>query len=124
MRGLLGHAVRFSVTGEVMAAGEGIEPMLSLRCVLPEMPIAAALSAAHLAAILSPDTLLWLYIVRDDDPAGDGEWDGIVERAVVLGIEALPISPVLEGLKEDPRLHGLDTFRPRSVFNSRHKTWC
>ena len=45
--------------------------MLSLRCVMPDMPMMAALSAAHLAAILFPDTLRRLYIARDDDPAGD-----------------------------------------------------
>jgi len=71
MGDLLGHAVRFGVAGEVMAAGEGIETMLSLRCVLPTMPMVAALSAAHLSAILFPDTLQRLYIARDDDPAGD-----------------------------------------------------
>ena len=72
MGDLLGNAVRFGVAGDVMAAGEGIETMLSLRCVLPTMPMAAALSAAHLAAILFPATLRRLYIARDDDPAGDG----------------------------------------------------
>ena len=51
---LLGYAVRFGAAGEIMAAGEGIETMLSLRCVLPTMPMAAALSAAHLAAIQFP----------------------------------------------------------------------
>ena len=34
----------------------------------------AALSAAHLAAILFPATLRQLYIARDDDPARDGAW--------------------------------------------------
>lgn len=43
---LLGNAVRFGVAGEVMAAGEGIETMLSLRCVLPTMPMVAALGGA------------------------------------------------------------------------------
>ena len=43
--------------GEVMAAGEGIETVLSIPQVLPDMPMLAALSAAHLAAILFPDTL-------------------------------------------------------------------
>jgi hypothetical protein len=33
---LLGHAVRFGVADDVMAAGEGIETMLSLRCVMPD----------------------------------------------------------------------------------------
>ena len=111
MGDLLGHAVRFGVAGEVMAAGEGIETMLSLRCVLPEMPMAAGLSAAHLAAILFPDTLRRLYIVRDDDPAGDGARDTLVERAAALGIEALPLSPMLGDLNEDLRLRGIDAFR-------------
>lgn len=111
MGDLLGHAVRFGVAGEVMAACEGIETMLSLRCVLPEMPMAAALSAAHLAAILFPDTLRRLYMVRDDDPAGDGARDTLVERADALGIEALPLSPMLGDLNEDLRLRGPDAFR-------------
>lgn len=111
MGDLLGHAVRFGSAGEVMAAGEGIETMLSLRCVLPEMPMAAALSAVHLAAILFPDTLRRLYIVRDDDPAGDGARDTLVERADALGIEALPLSPILSDLNEDLRLRGIDAVR-------------
>src|SRR3546814_4039975 len=71
MGDLLGHAVRCGVTGEVMAAGEGIETMLSLRMALPTMPMAAALSAAHLSAILFPDTLRRLYIARDTDPRSE-----------------------------------------------------
>ena len=54
MGDLLGHAVRFGIAGEVLTAGEGIETMLSLHCVLPSMPMVAALSAAHLSAICSP----------------------------------------------------------------------
>jgi hypothetical protein len=46
MGDLLGNAVRFGVTNDVLAAGEGIETMLSLRCVLPTLPMAAALSAS------------------------------------------------------------------------------
>ena len=55
--------------------------MLSLRCVMPTMPMAAALSAAHLAAILFPPTLRRLYIVRDNDPAGDGAVATLIDRA-------------------------------------------
>lgn len=68
-----------------MAAGEGIETMLSLRCVLPTMPMVAALSAAHLSAILFPDTLRRLYIARDDDPAGDSAMATLIERAAAAG---------------------------------------
>ena len=53
MGDLLGNAVRFGVADDVLVAGEGLETMLSLRCVLPTMPMAAALSASHLAALLT-----------------------------------------------------------------------
>ena len=111
MGDLLGHAVRFGVAGEVMAAGEGIETMLSLRCVLPTMPMAAALSAAHLSAILFPDTLRRLYIARDDDPAGDGAMATLIDRAQEARIEAIVLSPRLGDFNEDLRLLGLDALR-------------
>jgi hypothetical protein len=41
---LLGSGVRFGRATDVMAAGEGLETMLSLRAVLPGMPMVAALS--------------------------------------------------------------------------------
>lgn len=111
MGDLLGHAVRFGVAGEVMAAGEGIETMLSLRMALPTMPMAAALSAAHLSAVLFPDTLLRLYIARDNDPAGDGAMATLIERVNAAGIEAVVVSPRMGDFNEDLRLAGLDSLR-------------
>ena len=114
MGDLLGNAVRFGIGGEVMAAGEGIETVLSLRQVLPDMPMLAALSAAHLAAILFPDTLRRLYIVRDNDPAGDGARDSLIERANVAGIEAIVISPAFGDFNEDLRALGIEHLRQQS----------
>ena len=111
MGDLLGNAVRFGISSDVMAAGEGIETVLSLRQVLPDMPMLAALSAAHLAAILFPDTLRRLYIVRDKDPAGDGARDTLIERADAAGIEAIVISPKLGDFNEDLRTLGLEALR-------------
>jgi hypothetical protein len=111
---LLGNAVRFGAGGEVMAAGEGIETVLSMRQVLPDMPMLAALSAAHLAAVLFPDTLRRLYILRDDDPAGTSARDSLVERARAAGIEAIVISPRCGDFNEDLRTLGLDAFRSRT----------
>jgi len=108
---LLGNAVRFDVAQDVMAAGEGIETMLSLRVVLPTMPMVAALSAAHLAAVLFPATLRRLYIARDDDPAGDGALESLVERAHEAGIEAITLSPRLGDFNEDLRALGIDALR-------------
>lgn len=111
MGDLLGHAVRFGRGREVMAAGEGIESVLSAREILPDMASCAALSAAHLAAILFPDTLRRLYIVRDNDPAGDGARDTLIERANAAGIEAIVLSPMLGDFNEDLRARGRDALR-------------
>jgi phage/plasmid primase-like uncharacterized protein len=100
---LLGNAVRFGVVRSVMAAGEGIETVLSLPCALPSMPLAAALSAGHLAALLFPSGLRRLYLVRDNDPAGHWAAEQLMARAQAAGIEALVLAPTLGDWNDDRR---------------------
>ncbi|MEP9390006.1 toprim domain-containing protein [Mesorhizobium sp. KR9-304] len=111
MGGLLGHAVRFGAADNVLAVGEGIETMLSLHCALPAMPMAAALSANHLAALLLPPTLRRLYIARDADAAGDTALAALTERAEAAGIEALALSPRMGDFNEDLRTLGIRALR-------------
>ncbi|MAM94976.1 toprim domain-containing protein [Parvibaculum sp.] len=111
MGDLLGNAVRFGEAQDVMAAGEGIETILSLRQAMPPMPMVSALSAGHLAAILFPADLRRLYIVRDNDPAGDGARDSLVGRARGAGIEAVTLSPMLGDFNEDLVMRGLAALR-------------
>ena len=111
MGDLLGHAVRLGEVQDVMAAGEGIETTLSLRQALPMMPMVSALSAAHLAAVLFPPHLRRLYIVRDNDPAGDVARDSLVDRAIEAGIEAITLSPMLGDFNDDLVSFGLDALR-------------
>jgi hypothetical protein len=111
MGDLLGHAVRFGAADDVLAVGEGIETMLSLRCALPAMPTVAALSANHLAALLLPPTLRRLYIARDADAAGDMALTALTERAEAAGIEALALSPRIGDFNEDLRAFGLGALR-------------
>ncbi|MGD9658506.1 MAG: toprim domain-containing protein [Methylocystis sp.] len=108
---LLGNAVRFDMARDVMAAGEGIESVLSLRCVMPKMPMAAALSSAHLSAILFPLRLRRLYIVRDNDSAGDSAAASLIVRANAVGIEAIILSPTPEDFNEDIRWLSVDALR-------------
>lgn len=108
MGDLLGNAVRFGAVDDVLAAGEGIETMLSIRCVLPTMPMAAALSANHLSAMLLPSGLRRLYIVRDADAAGDTVLAVLTQRAADAGIEAIALSPRLGDFNEDLHVFGLD----------------
>ena len=104
---LLGNGVRFGRATDVLAAGEGIETMLSLRSVLPIMPMIAALSANHLAAVLLPNGLRRLYITQDNDPAGWQAVTTLAERAHAAGIEALQLIPALGDFNDDLRQFGL-----------------
>ena len=111
MGDLLGNAARFGAADDVLAVGEGIETMLSLRCALPAMPMAAALSANHLAALLLPPALRRLYIARDADAAGDMALAALTERAEAAGIEALALSPRMGDFNEDLNAFGLRALR-------------
>ena len=108
---LLGNGVRFGAARDVLAAGEGIETVLSLRCALPRLPMIAALSANHLAAIAFPPTLRRLYVARDNDPAGDLAAAILTERAQSAGIEALTLSPALGDFNDDLCRLGADELR-------------
>lgn len=88
---LLGHGVRFDASAAVMAAGEGIETILSLRQITPALPMIAALSAAHLGALAFPGGLKRLYVARDDDPAGAAAYAALCDRARPVGIEVIAL---------------------------------
>jgi len=113
MGSLLGHAVRFGASSDVMVAGEGIETTLSVRSAMPLVPSMAALSAAHLSAILFPNTLRRLYIARDKDPAGDKAMATLLERTAAVGIEAIMLTPRLGDFNEDLRMLGPDALTAR-----------
>jgi hypothetical protein len=100
---LLGNGVRFGAPLDVMAAGEGIETVLSVRSLLPSMPMIAALSSAHLAAIHFPETLRRLYVLRDNDPAGERASVTVLDRATAAGIEATVLAPALGDFNDDLR---------------------
>jgi hypothetical protein len=108
---LLGNAVRFGTAHDVLAAGEGIETMLSLRSALPGLPMAAALSANHLAALVLPSTVRTLYIARDSDPAGDIAVATLTNRAQCASIEARTLSPLGGDFNDDLRAIGLQGLR-------------
>jgi Toprim domain-containing protein len=110
---LLGHAVRFGTVADVATAGEGIETMLSLRAAMPGMPTLAALSAAHLAAILFPPDLRRLYIARDNDAAGEAAITRLEQRAHDAGIETAVLMPDAGDFNDDLRTHGLAWLRAR-----------
>jgi hypothetical protein len=108
MGNILGAAIRFGHAQDVMAAGEGIETMLSMREALPTLPLAAATSSSHLAAIQFPPSLRRLYIARDRDAAGDAAYGILTERAQAAGLDLLPLMPVLGDFNDDLQRDGVD----------------
>ena len=100
---LFGHAVRFGAAQDVLAAGEGVETMLSLKSVLPDLPMVAALSASHLAALLLPPSLRRLYVAADNDAAGRHAATRLTERARDAQIEAHLLLPRADDWNTDVR---------------------
>ena len=108
---LRGGGVRSGVATDILAAGEGIETVLSVRQALPALPGLAALSAAHLAAIELSPALRRLYVLRDVDPAGDTAVKTLTDRATRLGIDTIPLTPSREDFNEDLMAFGADWLR-------------
>ena len=110
--GLLGNGVRFgfpvNAPVQVMAAGEGLETMLSLAHVMPGMPMVAALTANHLAAFRFPPECRRAYIAADADAAGRHGIEALSRRAQEEGILPLVLSPELGDFNEDLRWLGPD----------------
>jgi hypothetical protein len=89
---LLGNGVRFGRAADILAAGEGVETTLALKSVLPLLPMAAGLSANHLAALDLPAALRRLYVARDNDAAGLNAAERLRERATGLDVrELIPV---------------------------------
>jgi hypothetical protein len=106
--GLLGNAVRFAFPVRspvpVMAAGEGLESILSLSHVMPAMPMVSALTANHLAAFRLPAGCVRLYIAADADAAGRTGIERLSRRAQARGILPLVLAPELGDFNDDLRL--------------------
>jgi Toprim domain len=117
---LLGNAVRFGTPAGILAAGEGIETMLALKSALPLLPMAAGLSANHLAAIELPPALRRLYIARDNDAAGRHAADRLRERAADIDVREL--IPVHNDFNLDLCRLGTDAMRSLLAHQLAHPT--
>ena len=101
-----GQGVRIGKANGIVAIGEGLETMLSLRVALPILPIVAAGSANHLDALLLTEGLHRLYVAEDDDPAGRRATASVMTRAEGVGIEAMRLTPALGDFNDDLRQLG------------------
>lgn len=119
MGNILGHTIRFGLAEDVMIAGEGIETVLSLREAVPPLPMIAATSSAHLAAIQFPPSLRRLYVARDRDKAGDGAAAVLTDRVQAAGIELVSLMPELGDFNDDLRQDGATALGTRVIAQLR-----
>lgn len=108
---LAGNAVRFGADSNVMTAAEGIETALALKTVMPAMPVVAALSAAHLAALILPPALRRLYVARDNDGAGRFAVERLRARSRAGDIDIRALAPRTEDFNADLLSLGPDRLR-------------
>lgn len=106
---LAGNAVRFGDARDALIIGEGIETVLSLRRVLPGMPIAAALSAQHLRAFEIPPPVKRLYIAVDRDDAGLNAAEASRQRARDDGVDVRLLLPMRKDFNDDLMIDGPET---------------
>lgn len=115
MGNLLGNAVRFGAPGPVLAAGEGIETMLSVGTALPRLSLAACLTATHLGLFEVPDGVRELWICRDNDEAGERASRLLHERYAGSDLLIRDIEPVLGDFNDDLTTWGADAMTTRFV---------
>jgi len=109
----LGNGVRFGVIEDFAIIGEGIETVLSLKSALPQLPMIAALSAAHLAAWEFPSGLRRLVIASDNDDAGRGASRCLDARARMLGIATTIVTSLQADFNSDLAFLSTSQFQRR-----------
>jgi len=107
---LLGNGVWLGMSpGAAVPAvigGEGVETMLSLRAMMPSLPMVAATSAGHLGGIAFPPQCQRIYIAADADAAGRHGIERLARRAEEAGILPLVLRPQLGDFNDDLRVLG------------------
>ncbi|MEM9308821.1 MAG: toprim domain-containing protein [Pseudomonadota bacterium] len=111
MGNLLGKAVRIGSPTDILAVGEGLETMLSLRLALAGLPIAAALSGNHLAVFDPSGDFRRHYVAIDNDEAGRTAFDSLAERLADSDLHLVPLRPMLDDFNSDLRKCGIDEMR-------------
>ena len=120
---LLGNAVRFGVATDVLVTGEGIETVLSLRSAMHTIPMAAALSASHLAALSLPTALERLYIACDADAAGYRAYERLARRAQAAGVKVIRLDPCGGDFNDDLRAQGPSALRAALAVQIAREDW-
>jgi hypothetical protein len=108
---VLGSAVRVGQAAEILAAGEGLETVLSPRSALPGLAVAATTSAAHLGAFRPPAGVRRLYVMHDGDAAADEAFERLQGTCRREGAEAIALRSPRGDLNQGLYDLGFERFR-------------
>jgi Toprim domain len=100
------NAVRFGRANETMGLGEGVETVLSVKSVVPRLPLAAGLTARHAMSVALAPTVRRLYLFLDNDRAGEAVLEHWQQRVAARAIELVPVRPELGDFNDDLRIRG------------------
>lgn len=97
-------AVRFySPNDDVtnLIVGEGIETILSVRSALPNISVAACLSAINLANFIPPPSTRRLWVAFDNDDAGHSAFTKLLAKAEHYNFNVIPLAAVNNDHNDD-----------------------
>jgi len=104
------HSVHLGGAGAVALVGEGLETVLSLKDVIEDARLYAALSAAKLALWRWPCDVSRLYVAVDNDEnrAGEKAARRLIERARAAALPATALYPRLGDFNDDLKEDGVE----------------
>ena len=110
-----GNAVRISelpLSCEQIV-GEGLESVLSVGTALPDVDIAACLTATNLAVYQPPSRVKRLWVAHDNDKAGDRALATLKARAETASFRVFALPPLRNDHNDDLRAFGKDIMAAR-----------
>jgi hypothetical protein len=110
---LHGNAVRFwsASNPAELIVGEGLENTLSVGTALPEFNLASCLTATHLGLFIPPSGIKRIWIVRDNDAAGERAAQRLTSKLEQVDIVCRCLVPKLGDFNGDLLAFGKDTLR-------------
>lgn len=112
---LHGNAIRFGrwESATDLFAGEGLENTLSIGTAFPQAALASCLTANHLAAFEIPTVTERLWIVQDNDDAGERGANRLADRARGDGVQPFILTPARGDFNDDLKADGVTVLRQR-----------
>jgi DNA primase len=110
-----GSALRLGGEGPELIVCEGPEDGLTLRDLLPQIPVWVALGAGNMPSLVLPDGVKRVLVAGDNNEAGRKAAQDACERFESQGRRATPIFPAQSFADFNDQLRGIRIHQPREA---------